>query len=365
MKRIITVLAVIGLIAAMVVSCAPAPAPAPGAPAKPAAPTPAPKPAPAPEAKAIDITLAGAGATSGIFVWHVALGRTITKYAPNINCTVIETGGGTLLTLEGLRDGFWDISGYGSYIDLVQLVEGTGFSEGKPFPEARVILLRDPYFLQNMVRVDSGITTWAGLEGKKYWPGMAGSVAQDVTLSAIAGTGLKVEMMPGSYGDACKMLEDNRIVGLNKSCPYDVLDAGVKAVNILTPLRLIGLNEEEVKLTEAYAPKYAGGFIWYPEGTNKDCSGGDFYVWSGVPFCVTSTRVSEDVIYEVIKALYEHYDDVQLAYPSVAGIDPLVDLIKLSPEPAVSAPLHAGVVKYCKEVGIEVPAWMIPPEYKG
>jgi len=271
-----------------------------------------------------------------------------------------------MLTLEGLREGFWDISGFGSYVELKQLVEGTGFSEGKPFPEARVMLFRQPYFLQNIVRVDSGITTWAGLEGKKYWPGMAGSVAQDVCLSEIAGTGVNVEMMPGSYADAAKALEDNRIVGLNKSCPSDALDAGVKAVSVLTPLRLIGLTEEEVKQVEAYKPIYKGGFVVYPVGACKDLpESGDFYVYCGVPFAVSSTRVSEDVMYEIIKALYENYDDVRLAFPKVADIDPLVDLIRMSPEALVTAPVHAGVAKYCKEVGIELPAWMIPPEYKG
>ena len=364
MKRIIVGLSVVCLIAAMMISCAP-PAEAPVPVVPPAAPV-APPVKPPVKPEVINVTLAGAGATSGYFVWHVALGRAITKYTPNINCTVVEAGGGTLLTLEGLRDGFWDIAGYGSYIDLQQLVEGTGFSEGKPFPEARVLMHRQPYYLQNIVRVDSGITTWAELEGKKFWPGMPGSVAQDVCLSEIAGTGLNVEMMTGSFGDACKMLEDNRIVGLNKSCMHDALDAGVKAVSVLTPLRLIGLTEEEVKQTEAYAPKYAGGFVWYEVGTCKDLpESGDFYVYRGIPFIVSSTRMSEDVIYEIVKALYEHYDEVQLAFPTVAGVDPIVDLIKASPEAAVTAPLHAGVVRYCKEVGIEVPAWMIPPEYKG
>lgn len=366
MKRIIIVLAVIGLIAAMMGSCAPAPAPAPGAPATPAAPTPAPTPTPAPEAKMIDITLAGAGATSGYFVWHVALGRVATKYAPDINMTVVEAGGGTLLTLDGLREGFWDIAGYGSYVDLAQLVEGKGFSEGKPFPEARVMIFRQPYYLQNMVRADSGITTWAGLEGKNFWPGMPGSVAQDVTMSVITGTGIDIKLMPGSYGDATKMLEDNRIVGLNKSGSYDALDAGVKAVNVLTPLRLIGMTEEEVKQTEAYAPKYAGGFVWYPVGANKDLpESGDFYVYAGIPFVVTSTRLSEDIVYRIVKAWHQHYDEIQLAFPKVKGYDPIVDLIRFSPENLVTAPLHAGVVKYALEAGIEVPAWMIPPEYKG
>jgi len=362
----------------MLVSCAPAPAPAPGAPAAPAAPAPgvspatpeapaAPKAAPAPAAPAsgtINLRLAGMSATSGYFVWHVALGRVISKYAPNVNCTVVE-GGGTNLTLEGVRDGFWNIAGYGSYVELKQLAAGTGPFEGNPYKDMRVLWLRGPYYLHNMVRADTGITTWKGLDGEKYWPGAIGSVAQYVTMCTIDATGSNLDIATGSYSDATKLLQDNRIAGLNKSCPYDALDAGVLSVHVMTPLKLIGLTEEEVKMVEAAYPDYAGAFIKFPVGANKDCpEDGDFYVYEGLPFCCASTQLSEDAAYEVVKAVAEHYDEVQLAFSKVKGIDPIRDLIKATTPENCSAPLHAGVVKYCKEVGIEVPSYMIPPEYK-
>ena len=67
------------------------------------------------------------------------------------------------------------------------------------------------------------------------------------------------------------------------------------------------------------------------------------------------------------KALDEHWDEMLAGYP--AAEDFLTDLIKYTADledmiGLTPVPIHAGVVQYLKEIGVDVPTALIPPEYK-
>ena len=61
---------------------------------------------------------------------------------------------------------------------------------------------------------------------------------------------------------------------------------------------------------------------------------------------VSSTRVPERVVYEVVKAVFENFDRFKKLHPAFANLKES-EMIK----DGLSAPLHAGAVKYYKEKG--------------
>jgi len=61
---------------------------------------------------------------------------------------------------------------------------------------------------------------------------------------------------------------------------------------------------------------------------------------------VTSTDVSDEVVYVVVKAVFDNFDQFKKLHPAFANLDPK-EMIK----DGLSAPLHAGAVKYYKEKG--------------
>ncbi len=62
---------------------------------------------------------------------------------------------------------------------------------------------------------------------------------------------------------------------------------------------------------------------------------------------VTSADVSEDVVYAVVKAVFDNLDDFRKQHPAFANLDP-----KRMIKDGISAPLHPGAVKYYKEKGL-------------
>jgi hypothetical protein len=61
---------------------------------------------------------------------------------------------------------------------------------------------------------------------------------------------------------------------------------------------------------------------------------------------VTSTKVPADVVYQVVKALFDNFDEFKKLHPAFAHLEPK-DMVKNG----LSAPLHDGAVKYYKEKG--------------
>ena len=62
---------------------------------------------------------------------------------------------------------------------------------------------------------------------------------------------------------------------------------------------------------------------------------------------VTSASVSDEMVYNVVKAVFENLDDFKKQHPAFANLDP-----KKMIKDGLSAPLHPGAVKYYKEKGL-------------
>jgi len=62
---------------------------------------------------------------------------------------------------------------------------------------------------------------------------------------------------------------------------------------------------------------------------------------------VTSAKVPENVVYAVVKAVFENFDTFKKFHPAFAHLTK-EQMIK----DGLSAPLHRGALKYYKEIGL-------------
>ncbi|NLC77502.1 MAG: TAXI family TRAP transporter solute-binding subunit, partial [Clostridia bacterium] len=116
---------------------------------------------------------------------------------------------------------------------------------------------------------------------------------------------------------------------------------------------MISFTEEEVNQVLASKPYYNRAVI--PAGT-YDKQTEDVLtlaVWNSV---IVHERMPEETAYNIAKAIFENIQDIINVYPGAVDTTP-ENLIS-----SAQAPLHPGVIKYLKEIGMEVPAHLIPPE---
>ena len=93
-------------------------------------------------------------------------------------------------------------------------------------------------------------------------------------------------------------------------------------------------------------PYYVQSYI--PAGTYKANADKDILSCSMWAFFIASEDVDDEVVYELTKATWEHYDDMVTVYAGLAGG------LKLENIPNMPFLFHDGAIKYYQEQGIQM-----------
>ncbi|MDO8567579.1 MAG: TAXI family TRAP transporter solute-binding subunit [Dehalococcoidales bacterium] len=369
---LIIVLLTVSMLALACSSPAPKPSPSPApAPTSSPAPKPSPSPSPSPSPTAspkpttINLSFGSTTSTSGTYTWPVAIARVVNKNVPGINITVVESGA-TYDNLRKVKDGVFDGGFADGWAGVFEMYHGQETFNGNAWNQVRVLLMRDQTVLRTVARADSGIKTWSDLKGKKVSPGIPGSSQATLVkrVNDLLGTG--AEVIPDTLENALRDLKTGKIDAAGKAGTVFALDASLMEVHRSTPLNVIGFTKEEAAKISAKYPSYFATET--PAGAIKELPQlGSIYELYSMGLGDVSTRMPQDVGYRIVKAIYEHRSDIDIAYPPSALYNPIGDFISIMSK-AVPAnmivPLHAGSVQYAKEIGINVPPAFIPPEYK-
>jgi len=184
------------------------------------------------------------------------------------------------------------------------------------------------------------------LKGKRFNVGNPGSgtaASMDELLAAKGLSrsffGLASELKPDEHGAA---LCDNKIDGFF----YGV---GHPSANIQDPTtscgaKLVPITGKAIDKLVKENPYYAYAEI--PGGLYA--SNPDVVKTYGVKATlVTSSKVSEKVVYTLVKSVFENFDEFKKLHPAFANLKP-EDMVKAGN----SAPLHAGAEKFFREKGL-------------
>ncbi len=298
------------------------------------------------------ITIGTGGPTGVYFVVGNSICRMVHKEAAEgrksgrkhgIRCSAPSTGGSTYNIGQisqgeldfGVAQSDWQHHAY----------NGTAPDKVKPFKNLRAVFSVHPEPYHIIVGANSGINSWGDLKGKKFNIGNPGSGQRGTTevLMAAYGTsvndfGLATELTSTEQANA---LCDGKIDAFGYT--VGVPNAGVAVATDGCDARIINLNSAVEQKLVKETPYYA--FATIPKGTYKTTNS-DVTTFGVMATFVTSKKVPDDVVYELVRAVFENLDDFKKLHPAFANLDP-TNMIK----DGLSAPLHPGAVKYYKEKG--------------
>ena len=123
-----------------------------------------------------------------------------------------------------------------------------------------------------------------------------------------------------------------------------VPNAGVAQATDGCGAYIIDLTTAQVKKMVKKDPYYA--FATIPKGTYKT-SKKDVTTFGVMASVLTSASVSEDMVYNVVKAVFDNLEDFKKQHPAFENLDP-----KRMIKDGLSAPLHPGAIKYYKDKGL-------------
>ncbi|MEO7245769.1 MAG: TAXI family TRAP transporter solute-binding subunit, partial [Rubrivivax sp.] len=295
-------------------------------------------------AQAKFVTIGTGGVTGVYYAAGGAICRLMNKDRARhgIRCSV-ESTGGSVYNINTIKAGELDF-GVTQSDWQYHAVNGTKvFEKDGKFPELRAVFSIHPEPFTVVARKESGVKKFEDFKGKRFNVGNPGSgtrASMEELLSALnmkmGDFSLASELKADEHGAA---LCDNKIDGFF----YGV---GHPSANIQDPTttcgaQLIPLTGPAVDKLVAGAPYYAkveipGGL--YANNPNATPTYGVLATF------VSSSKVPDNVVYEMVKAVFENFDDFKKLHPAFAHLDP-----KLMIKDGLSAPLHPGAAKYYKE----------------
>ena len=261
-----------------------------------------------------------------------------------IRCSV-ESTGGSVYNINTIRAGELDF-GVAQSDWQYHAYNGTSkFKDKGKFKDLRAVFSVHPEPFTVVARADSGVKTFQDLKGKRVNIGNPGSGQRgtmDVVLKAMGWTKgdfkLASELKSAEQSQA---LCDNKIDAMIFTVGHpsgSIKEATTSCASVLVNVTGPAIDKL-VKDNDFYRKATIPGGMY--SGTKGDVT--TFGV--GATF-VSSAKVPDKVVYEVVKAVFENFGRFKKLHPAFKVLKEK-EMIK----DGLSAPLHPGAAKYYKEKG--------------
>jgi len=304
----------------------------------------------APPAQAADqtfVTIGTGGVTGVYYPTGGAICRLVnkTRKEHGIRCTV-ESTGGSVYNLNTIAAGELDM-GVAQSDWQYHAWNGTSKFEAQgPNKDLRAVFSVHPEPFTVVARKDSGIKNFEDLKGKRVNIGNPGSGQRgtmEVVMAAYGWTKddfkLASELKSAEQSSA---LCDNKVDAMVFTVGHpsgSIKEASTSCDSVIVEVAGPKIDKL-VKDNDYYRIATVPGGMY--RGTPTDTK--TFGV--GATF-VTSAKVPDEVIYTVVKAVFENFDQFKKLHPAFVVLKK-EEMIK----DGLSAPLHDGAAKYYKEAGL-------------
>jgi TRAP transporter TAXI family solute receptor len=291
------------------------------------------------------ITIGTGGQTGVYFVVGQSICRLVNRDSAKtgLKCTAPSTGG-SIANINAIKAGDMDM-GVAQSDWQFHAYNGSSQFEGDKFDKERAVFSVHAEPFNVIARADSGIESFDDLKGKRVNVGNPGSgqrATMEVVLDAKGWTmddfALASELKPAEQAAA---LGDNKVDAIIYTVghPNGSIQEAVSTVDA----KLVPVEGEAIDKLVVDNPFYAYSTI--PGGMYKGTDA-DVKTFGVKATFVTSADVDEEVVYEVVKAVFDNFDRFKKLHPAFENLKE-EEMIK----DGLSAPLHDGAAKYYKERG--------------
>ncbi|MGP4845837.1 TAXI family TRAP transporter solute-binding subunit [Marinobacter sp. 1Y8] len=293
------------------------------------------------------VTIGTGGVTGVYYPAGGAICRLVNKDRKEhgIRCSV-ESTGGSIYNLNAIRQGELDLAVAQSDWQYHAYNGSSEFEKDGPNKKLRSVFSLHPEPFTVVARKDSGIKNFEDLKGKRVSVGNPGS-GQRATAEVLMKE-MGWDMSAYSLAAELKAAEQSQALCDNKIDAYFYTvghpSGAIKEATTSCDSVLVNVDNAATKKLVADNPYYRVATI--PGGMYRG-NDDDVTTFGVAATVVTSADVPEDVVYEVVKAVFENFDSFKRLHPAFENLKK-----EEMASDALSAPLHPGAVKYYKEIGL-------------
>ncbi|MGR2768513.1 TAXI family TRAP transporter solute-binding subunit [Photobacterium ganghwense] len=262
----------------------------------------------------------------------------------NVRCSV-ESTGGSIYNVNTMRAGELDFGVVQSDWQYHGYNGTSQFAEQGPYKKMRAVfsLHTEPFNI--IARTDAGINSVEDLKGKRVNIGNPGSgdrATMGVVMDAMGWTNADFKLVSELKGsERSQALCDNKIDAFVYVVGHP--NGSIKEATTSCDAKLVSATGPAIDKIVAGNPYYAKSTV--PGGMYKGTDQ-DVHSFGVAATLVSSTDVPDEVVYAVVKSVFENFDTFKRLHPAFANLKP-ENMVK----DGLSIPLHPGAEKYYKEAG--------------
>jgi len=293
------------------------------------------------------VTIGTGGVTGVYYPTGGAICRLVnkTRKEHGIRCSV-ESTGGSVYNLNTIRAGELDMGVAQSDWQYHAYHGSSKFKEKGANKDLRAVFSVHPEPFTVVARADSGIKNFMDLKGKRVNIGNPGSGQRgtmEVLMGALGWTKKDFKLASElKSAEQAKALCDNKIDAMVFTVGHP--SGSIKEATTSCDSVLVTVDGAAVDKLVADNDYYRTATI--PGGMYRGTAADTKTFGVGATF-VSSAKVPEAVIYNVVKAVFTNFDQFQKLHPAFKVLKK-EEMIK----DGLSAPLHKGAAKYYKEAGL-------------
>ncbi len=268
-----------------------------------------------------------------------------TRADHQIRCAV-ESTGGSVYNVNAVRSGELEFGVVQSDVQHKAYLGEGSFAEQGANSDLRAVFSLHPEPFTVVARADAGIKDFQDLKGKRVNVGNPGSGQRDtmeVLMKELGWTmadfALASEFQAAEQSQA---LCDNNIDAMVYTVGHP--SGSIQEATTACESVLVNVAGPEVDKLVEENPYYRKATI--PGGMYRG-NDEDVQTFGVGATLVTSAAVPEEVVYQLVKAVFSDLDQFRGLHPAFAQLDP-----KEMATAGLSAPLHPGAEKYFREAGL-------------
>tara|TARA_Y100001935_G_C17308768_1_gene514219 strand:- start:3934 stop:4917 length:984 start_codon:yes stop_codon:yes gene_type:complete len=293
------------------------------------------------------VTIGTGGVTGVYYPTGGAICRLVNKTRKDhgIRCSV-ESTGGSVYNLNAIRNNELDMGVAQSDWQYHAYNGSSKFKDVGANKKLRAIFSVHPEPFTVVARADSGIKSFDDLKGKRVNVGNPGSGQRGTMEVVMAEKGWKMSDFKLASelksSEQSKALCDNKIDAMVFTVGHP--SGSIKEATTSCDTKLVTVKGPAINKLIAENDFYRVATI--PGGMYQGNKNDVQTFGVGATF-VTSSDVPEEVIYVVVKSVFENFDSFRKLHPAFNKLDK-----KQMVKDGLSAPLHSGAAKYYKEAGL-------------
>jgi uncharacterized protein len=157
--------------------------------------------------------------------------------------------------------------------------------------------------------------------------------------------GIKATFRNGAYEDNMRQVASGELDGLVAMAGTPM--AELAELDAQLPLDYLRPSPAQIGRVRKEFPELSPSIV--PAGTYPSLTT-DYHSFGMYSFVVVNEDLPDDLVYQIVRAVFEHHQDLVAARPAAK------ETIPANVERDTFLPFHPGAVRYYREIGVDIPA---------